>query len=198
MEEHNEHNEELSQSPILDSLKKKGVFDAPDGYFDSLGEKMNDRIHDLEVMEKDAPTLAKLDKTPFFQVPEGYFDGLGAEVSARLGDEEEVQKGKRNILPLLRKPYLWVSVAAAFALLITVNIWPQTATPTLDDLTNEELLAMIRIEEYDTQMLIESLGEESLEDIPVLDEVDLSEDEIGELLDDLDVADLARELMNDK
>jgi hypothetical protein len=69
-------------SPMLAQMQKVNVFEAPDGYFNMLAEKIITRIL-LE--EKDS---FNFNKKEIQQVPEGYFDSLSDTILSKIKKEE--------------------------------------------------------------------------------------------------------------
>lgn len=60
----------------LESAEKKNVFSVPENYFESLDQKIKDRIVELN------PSL----KTPVFGIPEGYFKSSRSSINRKISD----------------------------------------------------------------------------------------------------------------
>ncbi len=155
-------NDNLSEDSFLDSMRKPPPMAAPEGYFASFGDRLQQRIEE-EILQEEAPILFGMPrKTPFF-IPQGYFDQLGANIKAGIS-----QYGSGRIRPMFLSLYA-TSAAAVIVLLI---MWKGSTTdspdyPDLPEMSASELLAVVDIEE---DLIIESFLSEDLtslvEDIP--------------------------------
>lgn len=155
-------NDNLSEDSFLDSMRKPPPMAAPEGYFASFGDRLQQRLEE-EVLQEEAPTLFGMPrKTPFI-IPQGYFDQLGASIKAGIS-----QNGSGRIRPM----FLTLYASAAAAVIVMLMMWKGSAPasqtyPGLPEMSASELLAVVDIEE---DLIIESFLSEDLtslvEDIP--------------------------------
>jgi len=114
-------NELASISPAVANLDPTLPLSVPEGYFESLPDKILQRVRDLETpraeLEALSPLLAGLAKKEPFAVPEGYFDSLASRISmeaASSGDpapaEKAAEPARIVAFSSLRK---WTRYAAA-------------------------------------------------------------------------------------
>src|SRR4051812_7341937 len=109
---------------IKDIIPPEESFKVPEGYFDSLAEKLETRKN-----EKD-PFLRIADIQPMqetFKIPEGYFDGLIERIEERKDQEDNVVSFRR------KRIRIWGSFVAAaciaMVVLSVVNLGPETVIP---------------------------------------------------------------------
>ena len=157
--------EDFSDESLLDSLRKPPPMAAPEGYFQSFGDRLKGRIEEEE-LQAAAPTLFGMARKTPFQVPEGYFGRLPSVILTKLNGE---QPAAGTIKPM----FLSLYATAAAAVIILLVMWKGSAEivqpfPELPELSADELLAVVDIEE---DLIIESLIPEDLEvltsDIPI-------------------------------
>lgn len=65
-------------SPLLDSISRESLYEAPVGYFDTLPGKILSRLG--AISDPVSPVLAQAGRDLPFKVPEGYFNELAANV----------------------------------------------------------------------------------------------------------------------
>ncbi len=99
---------------IHDIQPLKESFAAPEGYFDSLSEKINAKKGDRNTQIK-LEDLSKLEES--FQAPEGYFEGLMEKIDERKSVEENVVTFRST-----RIKVLGAIVAAACITMIVVSV----------------------------------------------------------------------------
>lgn len=187
-------NEELSETPLLHSLKKSSFFEEPAGYFDQLPGILSDRLNEQDPVEA-APVLGSLERKHIFRVPQGYFEALPGQIRKRIREQQAPRTIVRNLWASALQPQHALSVAAV-VLLFVLGVWvmpreaayvPQAKT---QQFTSEELLAMVDVDEIDTEMLVEILGEESINGLDLLKDWDMPEEDMDDLLDQIDFDDL--------
>lgn len=127
---------------------------APEGYFTSFGDRLKERLEE-EQLQKEAPVLfGMIRKTPFL-VPAGYFEQLTASINTR------ISSGRGGSI---RPMFLSLYATAAAAVIVLLIMWKGSTSvsqeyPSLPDMSAEELLAVVDIEE---DLIIESLLSEDL------------------------------------
>ncbi|MEM9935614.1 MAG: hypothetical protein AAF824_18455 [Bacteroidota bacterium] len=185
--------DELSEAPMLQHLqteyKEHNV--PPEEYFEAQLTEINDQLEEEELVGP-MSVLGKVEKNRTVSVPEGYFN----QFPNTLHFADENEKGK--ILLFQRRPLQWIAGLAAAIILLITGIWglpylqPSSG---MADLSQDELLAMIELEEYDSDDILEVLGEDAMPfsvelleenlspdteiDQVILDEIDLSELDLG-------------------
>jgi hypothetical protein len=86
-------NELASISPAVANLDPTLPLSVPEGYFESLPDKILQRVRDLETpkgeLEALSPLLAGMTKKDPFAVPEGYFESLASQISMKAGGAGE-------------------------------------------------------------------------------------------------------------
>ena len=123
------------------------------------------------------------------EVPEGYFE----QFRDRLNLTEEP---KAKVIAFKSKPLRWWSAAAAAVVLLVTTFWwisqPASTSSDLADISQDDLMAVLEFESYDSYDLVEILGEDVIPDTEILLNDELSEEEQLEevLLDELDLSDL--------
>lgn len=188
-------NDNLSEDSFLDSMRKPPPMAAPEGYFASFGDRMQQRLEE-EILQEEAPVLFGMPRKTPFVIPQGYFDQLGANIKAGIS-----QYGSGRIKPMFLSLYATAAAAVIVMLIMWKGSTPGFQTyPGLPEMSASELLAVVDIEE---DLIIESLQSEDLallvEDIPfpveefqsvsdeeLSEEEGLSFDELLEGLEDLD------------
>ena len=162
---HDPQDEDFSKESLLDSLRKPPPMAAPEGYFQSFGDRLKERIEEEE-LQASAPTLFGMARITPFKVPGGYFGQLSSAIQKKL-DGEQPSAGT------IRPMFLSLYATAAAAVIILLVMWRGGAEivqpfPELPELSADELLAVVDIEE---DLIIESLIPEDLEvltsDIPI-------------------------------
>lgn len=191
--------EDFSEESLLDSLRKPPPMAAPEGYFQSFGDRLKERIEEEE-LQASAPVLFGLPRVTPFKVPAGYFEKMPSILRSRLSGE---QPSAGTIKPM----FLSLYATAAAAVIILLVMWKGSAEivqpfPELPELSAGELLAVVDIEE---DLIIESLIPEDLEVLtseipipvavptpePALEELPPATEELSfdELLDGLEALD---------
>lgn len=198
-----QHENFSEESLLLDSLRKPPPMAAPEGYFQSFGDRLKERIEEEE-LQAAAPTLFGMARITPFKTPEGYFGQLPKAILKKLNGE---QPSAGTIRPM----FLSLYATAAAAVIILLVMWKGSTEivqpfPELPELSADELLAVVDIEE---DLIIESLIPEDLEVLtseipipvsvppeePVVEELppvadELSFDELLDGLEELDDAEL--------
>jgi hypothetical protein len=126
-EDHTKELKEISNGALL-RMEKKNVFQAPDGYFDSLPNQILQRIlqqvpefsiaAQQEIQEL-SPLLASLKKKPTLSTPAGYFDSLSNDMINRLSEAEHPVLAPVHTMPRNR---LWIKYAAAATVIGFIGI----------------------------------------------------------------------------
>ncbi len=136
----------------------KQGFKAPEGYFESFGDRLKDRMNQ---------EITKLPKTDGFKEPEGYLDTLDAKILAAVKEEET----KLIRLPWYRNYYTAVAaVAAIFLIAIGLQFNGSSKAVTFDQLLSD--LSDTDIETYFENNDLELSSYEIAEVLPV-DELEL-------------------------
>lgn len=186
------NNDELNEAPFLGSLGKPSFFEAPEGYFDRLPGILADRLADLDPVGE-APVLREIGQKTIFQVPPGYFEALPERILSRIREEQRPGAIVRSLWSQAFVPQNMLSVAAV-VLLFVLGVWvmPRSVdSPQVQahPFTSDELLAMVDVEAIDTETLIEILGEESIRGLDLIGDWEMEEEEMGDLLDQMDLDD---------
>jgi len=114
MENNNTHNDDW-----LSSLPKDSGFEVPKGYFDNVEDQFSAKLRE-----------ASFPKDSGFDVPKDYFDGLEEVILAKV----ELPK-KVKVIPLQTKILRMASIAAVFALLLTIYFRPiETSEPSYEEI----------------------------------------------------------------
>ncbi|MEN9640231.1 MAG: hypothetical protein RLZZ262_2100 [Bacteroidota bacterium] len=145
-------NEKNRQGLIKDNLC------TPDGYFESMESSILQRIRlkdDPSVMffseqENQLLALAKITSIDqgsqdSFQVPKNYFESSAKEI---LQSIQEPEKKKGRVYRL--KPYIWSSIAASVAVLLTIYWLQKPSTPNANF---SQLLAEVDLDENDLEWI---------------------------------------------
>lgn len=81
-------NEILSEleglSPMLAGIEKRNVFSVPEGYFDSISERILALVN-----EPVATVISGISTQPVLEVPDGYFDGLATDILAKIRQQQD-------------------------------------------------------------------------------------------------------------
>jgi hypothetical protein len=181
---------ELQDTPFLQQLPKQGFFEAPDGYFEKLSERLQTNIEETAAFAEEAPTLSDLPKEPFFSAPEGYFQQLPSRLRQTIESAELAPAIRR---PLWRRPAVMLGMAAALTCLLLFRFWQEPSAQAERDwseIPTRELLAMVETEAIPTELLLDVLGEESLNAFGDLKAEDISEEELSEYLENIDLEEL--------
>lgn len=200
MNSNDPQHEDYSEESLLDSLRKPPPMAAPEGYFQSFGDRLKERIEEEE-LQASAPTLFGMARISPFKVPEGYFGQLPGGILKKLNSEQQPSTG------MIRPMFLSLYATAAAAVIVLLVMWKggvetEQPFPELPELSADELLAVVDIDE---DLIIESLISEDLEvliaDVPIpvsvpaevrtVEELSPVAEELSfdELLDDLEALD---------
>ena len=212
MNEREMNKDELRNAPFLDSLKKEEVFQVPESYFEDLNGKLKDRIEDDEIQQI-TDGWGEKEKKTLFETPEGYLEQLPDKIRKRVLDlpsnlnPSASSRGRRWL-----RHGTWASIAAAVVLLFLLGYWlnepksgksdiplveisaEQQLQQSLEQASGDELLAAIDVEDYSLDMIIEAMDEDDLAALPGTYELELTEDEISDLLDDVEISDFEEDL----
>ncbi len=156
--------------------KKHSGFTTPEGYFDTFGKRLMERL------EKEDGTPAEQDG---FQVPEDYFPSFNDRL------RERMQAEVTPVISLYRKRTFYYAAASVAALFLLLGVWftnrPQSTQ--VDD------LAYTEIEAYFMQREMEFSEEELTEYISV-DELQV-EEFVGDPLEQEQIIDYLDENVED-
>lgn len=169
-------------------------FDLPEGYFESLNDKVFGKIRAMEEL-KEYPILYSMDKENPFRVPEGYFDTLETKIKGRLSEGE----AKMFVLPAIVRKYR-LAVAAVFVISIGASViyklsnktevkaevCMELACLTKEDITNSKYFEQISLGELETvagqeiqDSINSSINEEIINDLlQNPDELMLSDEDV--------------------
>ncbi|MCX2720240.1 hypothetical protein [Lentiprolixibacter aurantiacus] len=157
----------------MDKKYKKEGFRVPDGYFEGLNKRLQDRLYQdsFDLPEEDG-----------FAVPEGYLEGLQDKLNSRIATGEE--PGVIKLKPWKKYYFVAASIAAAVVIIIGLRLG-RTDDFTFSDLANAELESYF----YDNDLeltsyeMAEVLPVEEIEVNDILDN-ELNEENIMDYLDD--------------
>lgn len=110
----------------MEEFNKKNPFKTPEGYFDTLSDKLKDKLSEEKL---------NLPKEDGFTVPESYFDDLKNSI------QEKIDLPETKVVQLhpYKKYYVAAaSIAAIFLILIGLN-WNSADETTWDDLANADI-----------------------------------------------------------
>lgn len=189
MKEFEQHELEEWEDPEgLRSLKKNAFFKEPEGYFDRIPDILRDRLAEQDPIES-APLLSGLELKAYFQEPAGYFDTFPDRMQSLIAPSPRMTI--HRLWKQALQPRHSLSVAAVL-LLFVLGVWvmPPAQSVESSDLTSEELLAMVDMDAFDTEMLLEILGEEAIESVGLLEEWEIPESEVSDLLNEMDLDDI--------
>lgn len=157
----------------MDKKYKKEGFRVPDGYFEGLNKRLQDRI------DADGIDLPKEDG---FTVPEGYFDSLQDKLNSRIQEAEEPKVIKLN--PWKKYYFVAASIAALVIIVIGLRLG-STDEFTFSDLANAELESYLYDNDLDltSYEMAEVLPVEDIEVNDILDN-ELNEENIIDYLDE--------------
>jgi hypothetical protein len=177
---------------ILNEIKKSGTgFNTPEGYLESLEDRMGKTFQDLKnskakeldkAIEKtdDFPSLNKIDRKHGFSVPKGYFDQLESELT-KSKNTKIISLNDRN------KRLFYLSIAASILLFFGIQYMNTT------EITSEQLLLQDQeianwieadLIHFDANEIAEAFSDVELEDPFYTDE------EIFSYLNDIDIENL--------
>ncbi len=113
--------------------------------------------------------LDDLHKKNIYKVPEGYFDELPGRIQQRIQSEKSSSKLIQLPWPSLVKYAL--PVAASIAILVAIFVNQGTENPTtisyqemLNEISTEEMLTFLELEDITSYEIIQSVNVESLEE----------------------------------
>lgn len=129
----------------MKELPKKNGFKTPPGYFDSLADRI---LEKMEAQDKEV-----LPKTKDFSVPEGYFEQVEKDILSRVKKEETPVISLKNYRTYF---YAAAAVAALFVLVIGLQ-WNKEEMLTFDDLAQVEINAYI--ESHDLELSTYEIAE---------------------------------------
>ena len=186
--------DELQDAPKLRALKAQLREEAPESYFAGFRERLDDRLEDEKVLAQ-APELGKLGKDLGMEPPQGYFDAFPKSIMKAVAPAP--------VRKLWQRPTVW-AVAAGLILLCGLGLWYQPAGPTtseiaqevIEEMEDQELLAMLSLagaeaEDVASVFSVEEIGFQDLEGFEeesdtdaLLENLDLSEDDILDLINE--------------
>jgi hypothetical protein len=150
-------NEEFSDDKLKEMLKNSSsgpAFNVPDGYFDSLSEKVMDSINALPDFEKQPVTQP-------FSVPADYFEKLPENINNRITSTKE---NKFSIWDWFFKPSRLIPVTFSFLLFIGGYFYftrTQSFKINNDTYTEEDLDDSQYLQSLDDTDMIEYLANQS-------------------------------------
>lgn len=178
-------------SPLLDSIRRREPFEAPEGYFLQLESRIFDRIHDEDALAE-APLLASVQRTAAPEPPAGYFDALPERLMLRIRRES---RSSAQIMPLFSRPAArqWAAAAAVTLLLLSGvrSFYHSSPLPGAD---MEEMISFA-VEEVDENTLIEMLDESALSALDRHMGPQLSPASLDRLLEELELETLEQEVL---
>jgi len=159
----------------MKKISKQNSFKTPEGYFDSLTDRIMDRISQEDSV---------IPKTDGFGVPEGYFDSLNKEIIDQSGGAASAET-KVVKLHNYRKFYFAAASVAAALLLVFGLQWNRPESLSFEDLAGADIESYFEDHEIglSSYEMAELLPIEDLEVNDILDN-ELNEDNIIEYLDD--------------
>lgn len=177
----NKTNKEIADiAPTLAGLEKQNPFRVPEGYFESLENRV----------------LDSLDKKPILtaSTPDGYFDKLSDSVMDRIKSEE-----KTKVVPLFSRK--WISIAASIVIILGVGylaIFQKSGTESesvefaLADIDPEEALDYLAENDnlYLSDLIDLDLYNEEDFDLENSDFSEMDDEELDQFLEELDPEDL--------
>jgi len=191
MKESSNSDELKAMAPTLFSIEKKEAFTVPAGYFDSLPDKVMDKI------AADPLYSPSAQGNPFV-VPENYFEGLPLDIIKKV----EASQAKRFSLggllaQVLRPRYSMTLVTACFALLICVRFFQKPVSMSISE-TAEVKVTISDIEavgDIDESTLMDEISETSAALLKT-DNKSSSDKAMEDYIinNNIDLADIAKEL----
>ncbi|WP_422860264.1 hypothetical protein ACOKFD_05155 [Flagellimonas sp. S174] len=157
--------------------KDKSNFKTPEGYFDNFNERLMQKLHADEAIEK----LSYLPESDGFHIPKGYFKSVDKKVLSQIREKDT----KVIQLSSYRK-YFYGAAAVAAALLLFFGLNLQKESPVaFEDLASAEIDAYLENTELDLTYY-EWAELVSLEDAELSDVMDtpLETENILEYLDE--------------
>ncbi|NND15763.1 MAG: hypothetical protein HKN89_05520 [Eudoraea sp.] len=156
---------------MKDWKKHKG-FKTPEGYFDSLTDRIMDKIGE------ESHSIAENEG---FKTPEGYFEAFNDKLKGRL----EVKETK--VVQIRSYRNYWVAAAsiAAIFLLVIVIPWKATEESSFEGLASADIEAYLGADELglSSYELAEFIPEDVLEEEAIMD-LSVEDENIMEYLDD--------------
>lgn len=147
----------------------ENVFHVPDGYFNSLHDKLMDAVETEESMLNQSEHLKKHP----FEVPENYFEELTEQIMAKTINSEA------KVIPLTRQNWFrWTAVAATLILAVSFYFLLPSSV-----INSEESLSAISDETIIEYLNAQQHGNDEL--FNDVDSIDLILDEL--IADELDV-----------
>ena len=157
----------------MKKITKNSAFKTPEGYFESLPDKL------LSKISSDEASFSKLNKGEHgFKVPSDYFENLTKEVLLKL------DKKKPKVVSIYRKySYYAASIAAIMVVLLAIKL-NTVKTPTFDNLLGSDIENYFETHELDfnDNELAELLPIHNLEINDIVTE-GINEERIVEYLD---------------
>ncbi|MEL6676472.1 MAG: hypothetical protein AAFR61_29960 [Bacteroidota bacterium] len=178
----------------LSELPREEVFSVPEGYFDQLPGSLNTRLAEASASDA-SPVLSSPPQKEVFQVPEGYFEASAERLGAI--PQRESARVVQLAAPKWQKPLAW-TLAAAVALICLLIAWPGPATPAyettelaaLAELDEQSLFAAIEWNEVAVEEIVALVPEEQLDELNFVEEMELTDEELGKFLEEVDTEDL--------
>lgn len=138
-------------APTLFLLPKPDTQAALTDYFEGFAAKIQQKI-EHEEMQQLAPVLASIEKVQTIESPQGYFEALPQKI------QEKISTAEPKILVfkhLQRITYGLISVAAIALLVWGMFLYRPTTTESLtfDDISDEELIEAVNVDEIDVTTL---------------------------------------------
>jgi hypothetical protein len=172
-------------APKLSSIQKKEAFSVPDNYFDSLSDKIMDKISSVPDFEKAAVTNP-------FTVPENYFEKLPLAIMSRIEAEKSKRFSLAGLLAQAMRPkYSMSLITACFALFVCIRFFEKPIMMHVYESTAEsisisdievlggvdESMLMDEISQHDALLAADHKGDaqKEMEDYIINNNIDISD-----------------------
>jgi hypothetical protein len=165
-------------------ISKALPFEAPEGYFDSLPEKILRQVKLESTKFKDNP----------FDIPAGYFDTLAAKIEAKTSPV------KKPVKHFVSAWYYTMAAAASVAIVLGINFLnsnnasQQTVSEiNTDSISSEEISRKLVQMDIDENLLLKAIDPKTIA-ISSKDQVQVDEKEINTIIDETDINELTDDM----
>lgn len=147
----------LSEGNLTSKLPSiKSNFDIPNGYFDTLSDRIFAKI---DISENTKISLEKLPKENIFRVPDGYFDSLSEKIINQLPTEKQTKVLKVNWWQNSR--VMWSAAASIFLVvgflyMFLPNIMKSDTEVALNKVSSQEIAQYLETQDL-SQLEIEAV-----------------------------------------
>ncbi|TAE60349.1 MAG: hypothetical protein EAZ89_01590 [Bacteroidetes bacterium] len=181
--------EDPEESALLRSIARKEPYEAPEGYFEGLENRIFSLIDEADPLSA-APILSSIPKNSSFTVPEGYFEAF-PERMTRLVRQETTGSRVRKLWQSRTQVWFSAGMAAAISLLIMYAAvsFGKNDPAGLEGIPTEDLMAAADVEHMDLDLLTEGMDENDLNRLRQRMRYPITEDEYTTLLNHLDAED---------